>query len=76
MRQPTLPTYKTTLSDIEKVLAGELHERRKALSPQEGYTKAHVIAYYDSVAETTLSRLRSRPLIMERHPDGIAKRYS
>src|SRR5262249_28892888 len=83
LRKPILPpTYKTESS-------GAAHDRNirllgsrakftnaaKVLWPQEGYTKADTIAYYDAIAATMLPHLRSRPLIMERYPNGIAQAY-
>ncbi|MFJ7076994.1 non-homologous end-joining DNA ligase [Streptomyces sp. NPDC098781] len=35
------------------------------------YTKGDLVAYYRSVAPFMLPHLRGRPLMLERHPDGI-----
>jgi bifunctional non-homologous end joining protein LigD len=82
-RQPILPqSYKTTPGSIS-------HHRKKPLPvsrvkftnvekvfwPQEAYTKADVISYYEAVAEVLLPHLRGRPIIMERYPNGIAREY-
>jgi bifunctional non-homologous end joining protein LigD len=83
LRLPTLPpTYKTQSSATVGHRNIPLPRSRakftnvaKVLWPQEGYTKADTIAYYDAVAETMLPHLRSRPLIMERYPNGIAEGY-
>lgn len=43
----------------------------KLLFPDDGLTKADLAAYYRSVAPRMLPHLRGRPLMLERHPDGI-----
>ncbi|MET8781366.1 non-homologous end-joining DNA ligase [Streptomyces sp. NPDC004589] len=54
----------------------EVHRPDKVLFPGEGdakeYTKADLVAYYRSVARFMLPRLRGRPLMLERYPDGLA----
>src|SRR5215467_14351712 len=82
-RKPTLPaTYQTQLATMPRHQTQPLPRSRaeftnvtKVLWPQEGYSKADVIAYYDSIAETILPHLRGRPVIMERYPHGIAEDY-
>lgn len=44
----------------------------KVFWPEEGYTKADLIAYYEAVAPLLLPYLRDRPLVLTRYPDGIA----
>ncbi|MDR7418314.1 MAG: DNA ligase D [Armatimonadota bacterium] len=44
----------------------------KVFWPDEGYTKADLIAYYDAVAPWLLPYLKDRPLVLTRYPDGIA----
>ena len=44
----------------------------KVYWPEEGYTKADLVAYYRSVAPAIIPHLRDRPLSLHRHPDGIA----
>ncbi|MBI4562616.1 MAG: DNA ligase D, partial [Candidatus Rokubacteria bacterium] len=44
----------------------------KLFWPDEGYTKADLIAYYEGVAPLLLPYLRDRPLVLTRYPDGIA----
>ena len=39
--------------------------------PDEGFTKADLIRYYDEVSEYILPYLKDRPLIMKRYPAGI-----
>ena len=49
----------------------ELHRPDKVLFPDLGLTKADLAAYYLSVAPRLLPLLRGRPLMLERHPDGV-----
>ncbi|MFG2651438.1 non-homologous end-joining DNA ligase [Streptomyces sp. NPDC048436] len=53
----------------------ETHRPDKVLFPGKGadkeYTKGDLVAYYRSVAPFMLPYLRGRPLMLERHPDGI-----
>jgi bifunctional non-homologous end joining protein LigD len=44
----------------------------KVLWPADGYTKGDLIAYYEGVAATMLPYLKSRPLTLQRYPNGIA----
>jgi bifunctional non-homologous end joining protein LigD len=39
--------------------------------PQDGYTKGDVINYYESIAPTILPYLKNRPMVLNRHPNGI-----
>ncbi|WP_306316359.1 MULTISPECIES: non-homologous end-joining DNA ligase [unclassified Streptomyces] len=48
----------------------ELHRPGKHLFP--GITKRDLADYYEAVAPFALPHLRGRPLMLERHPDGIA----
>ena len=43
----------------------------KVFWPDEGYTKADLVAYYERVASWLLPYLRDRPLVLARYPDGI-----
>ena len=43
----------------------------KIFWPKEGYTKGDVIRYYDRVADVILPYLRNRPMVLNRHPNGI-----
>ncbi|WP_149826742.1 non-homologous end-joining DNA ligase [Streptomyces tailanensis] len=53
----------------------EIHRPEKVLYPADGhgeeYTKGDLIAYYRAVAPFMLPHLRGRPLMLERHPDGL-----
>jgi bifunctional non-homologous end joining protein LigD len=43
----------------------------KLLYPEDGISKGDVVGYYRSVADTMLTHLRDRPLVLRRFPDGI-----
>jgi bifunctional non-homologous end joining protein LigD len=43
----------------------------KVLWPRDGYTKGDLIAYYRAVAPWLLPHVRSRPLTLERYPNGV-----
>jgi bifunctional non-homologous end joining protein LigD len=43
----------------------------KLLFPDDGLTKADLAGYYRTAAPRMLPHLRGRPLMLERHPDGI-----
>jgi bifunctional non-homologous end joining protein LigD len=45
----------------------------KVYWPADGYTKADLIAYYESVSRWLLPHLEDRPLILKRFPNGIGK---
>ncbi|MFH9549950.1 non-homologous end-joining DNA ligase [Streptomyces sp. NPDC017435] len=65
--------------DVRKLRVGrhtvEVHRTDKVLFPggkdAKEYTKGDLVAYYRSVAAFMLPHLRGRPLMLERHPDGI-----
>jgi bifunctional non-homologous end joining protein LigD len=67
------------MSSARTVRAGrrtvEIHRPEKVLFPADGggkeYTKDDLIGYYRSVAPFMLPHLRGRPLMVERHPDGL-----
>jgi bifunctional non-homologous end joining protein LigD len=44
---------------------------KKVFWPEEGYTKADLVAYYEAVAPWLLPYLADRPLVLTRYPDGI-----
>jgi bifunctional non-homologous end joining protein LigD len=39
--------------------------------PKEKYTKGDMLAYYERMAEVMLPYLKGRPMVMNRHPNGI-----
>lgn len=43
----------------------------KVFWPKEGYTKGDVIGYYEKIAPTILPYLKDRPMVLNRHPNGI-----
>lgn len=43
----------------------------KLIYPDDGYTKADLVAYYEQVGEKMLPYLLSRPTTLERYPNGI-----
>ncbi|MFI1733358.1 non-homologous end-joining DNA ligase [Streptomyces acidicola] len=53
----------------------EIHRPDKVLFPGDGeakeYRKGDLVEYYRSVAPFMLPHLRGRPLMLERHPDGV-----
>ncbi|MFF9850503.1 non-homologous end-joining DNA ligase [Streptomyces litmocidini] len=51
--------------------AVEIKRAEKELFPDDGITKADLAAYYRRVGPRILPHLRGRPLMLERHPDGI-----
>ncbi|MFG2786196.1 non-homologous end-joining DNA ligase [Streptomyces sp. NPDC048419] len=65
--------------DVRTVRAGRrtvrVHRTGKVLFPAEGdakeYTKGDLADYYRSAAPLMLPHLRGRPLMLERHPDGL-----
>ncbi|WP_328751629.1 non-homologous end-joining DNA ligase [Streptomyces sp. NBC_00285] len=66
--------------DVRTVRAGrrtvEVHRPDKVLFPgadgAKEYTKGDLVDYYRSVAPFMVPQLRGRPLMLERHPDGLA----
>jgi bifunctional non-homologous end joining protein LigD len=51
--------------------AGHFTHLDKIFWPKEGFTKGDVIRYYDRVADVILPYLRNRPMVLNRHPNGI-----
>jgi bifunctional non-homologous end joining protein LigD len=49
----------------------EVSRPDKVLFPSDGVTKADLAEYYRAAAARMLPGLRNRPLMLERHPDGI-----
>jgi len=44
---------------------------KKVFWPEEKYTKADLVGYYDAIAPWLLPYLEDRPLVLTRYPDGI-----
>ncbi|MDJ0462790.1 non-homologous end-joining DNA ligase [Streptomyces sp. H27-C3] len=63
------------MRDITSVRAGRrtvrIHRAEKVLFPDCGLTKADVADYYRQMAAFIVPQLRGRPLMLERHPDGV-----
>lgn len=51
----------------------EISNPDKLLFPADGITKAHLVDYYQRIAETMLPHIRDRPVTMHRFPDGIVE---
>ena len=49
----------------------ELSNLDKVLFPGEGLTKAHLLEYYLTSAQTLLAHIQGRPLSLLRYPEGI-----
>jgi len=49
----------------------EITHPDKVLFPSDGITKADVAGYYERVSEWMLPHIRSRPISMQRFPDGV-----
>lgn len=45
----------------------------KVYFPKDGYTKGDLLAYYDSMADVILPYVKDRPMVLNRHPNGINK---
>ncbi|WP_069813434.1 non-homologous end-joining DNA ligase [Streptomyces sp. TP-A0874] len=64
------------MSDQRTVRIGkrtiEISRPDKVLFPDDGITKSDLVDHYRRVARRMVPQLRGRPLMMLRHPDGIA----
>ncbi|SCK32632.1 bifunctional non-homologous end joining protein LigD [Streptomyces sp. WMMB 714] len=60
--------YRSTRRRVRDI---EISRPGKVLFPDDGITKSDLARYYRRVATRAVPRLRGRPLMMERHPDGI-----
>jgi bifunctional non-homologous end joining protein LigD len=45
----------------------------KVYFPNDGYTKGDLLAYYASMADVILPYVKDRPMVLNRHPNGINK---
>ncbi|MCT4353414.1 non-homologous end-joining DNA ligase [Streptomyces sp. Je 1-79] len=52
----------------------EVGRPEKVLFAEDGITKADLATYYRTVSRRMIPHLRGRPLMLERHPDGIGDR--
>jgi len=43
----------------------------KVFWPKEGFTKGDVLSYYERAASVILPYLKNRPMVLNRHPNGI-----
>jgi bifunctional non-homologous end joining protein LigD len=57
-------------SPVERQMV-KITNPKKVFWPSDGYTKADLVAYYETVAPHLLPYLRDRPLVLTRYPDGI-----
>lgn len=51
----------------------EVRRPGKVLFPGDGLTKADLASYYAELARFMVPELKGRPLMLERHPEGIAE---
>lgn len=72
-REQAGQTGKLVAEAEAKVPEGAFTHLEKVYWPGEGYTKGHLIRYYDAVSEWILPHLKDRPLILKRFPDGIER---
>ncbi len=49
----------------------EFTNLEKLYWPEDGFTKGHAVAFYTLVGPTLVPYLRDRPMVLERHPNGI-----
>ena len=76
--QDNQPIRSSTAADVAALvkqlpLGFELTNLDKVLYPEQGLTKAQLIAYLAVVAEWMLPQLANRPLTLVRCPDGVGK---
>jgi bifunctional non-homologous end joining protein LigD len=50
----------------------ELSNEQKVLFPDDGITKGDLVDYYERASERMLPHVKSRPLVLQRFPNGIA----
>ena len=80
LRQPTFVRLRDDKRPAECVAAGAgpppprvtPTNRDKVFWPDDGVTKGDLLDYHRSIAPWILHYLRDRPLVMARHPEGIA----
>ncbi len=62
---------KTQTLKMSKIVQELISSPDKVYWPDEGYTKADLLNYYDSVSKYILPYLKGRPQSLNRFPDGI-----
>lgn len=67
--------YRIVMNDTYRVRAGRrtlsVHRPDKVLFGDDGLTKADLAEYYRRIARYMVPELKGRPLMLERHPEGI-----
>ena len=53
------------------MIKGRFTHLDKLFWPNEGFTKGDLIRYYGRIAKVILPYLKDRPMVLNRHPDGI-----
>ncbi len=53
---------------------GTITHPEKVLFPDDGITKGELAAYYEAIAPLMVPHIRSRPITMERYPNGIGQK--
>jgi bifunctional non-homologous end joining protein LigD len=66
------------MAERGEIIEIERHEVKitrpdKVLFPADGITKRDLVEYYRRIAPRMIPYLRSRPLMLERYPDGIER---
>src|SRR2546428_6222735 len=73
--KPTAPKTKGPASGRVKLPASgrvKITRPEKIFWPEDGFTKGHLVAYYEAIAPLMPPYLKDRPLVLVRYPDGIA----
>lgn len=65
------PLHGAAPSPIAAPAAVKVSNADKVLFPEDGLTKAELVAYYRDVSPWLLPYLKDRPLMLTRYPDGI-----
>lgn len=70
--------HRTAAGGTRRVRAGrrtvEVRRPEKVLFPADGLTKADLAEYYALLAPYMVPELKGRPLMLERHPEGVSAR--
>lgn len=65
------PTRKARIEPLPESRRVKITHPDKVFWPAEGYTKADLITYYETIAPWLLPYLKDRPVVLTRYPDGI-----